>query len=103
MTDRIATITYALSAPTFPVGTTVDHIVVSISDTAVSPPILVSQNVPVGTTSVTFSNVAPGAYTASAQAEDATGAALGAAVTTTFTVDQPSTISLSLPSAITVA
>lgn len=103
MTDSVASITYALSAPTFPAGTVVDHIAVSISDPALSPPVSVTQNVAPDTASVTFANVAPGTYTASAVAQDATGAALGVAVTVSFTVSAPATIALSLPSAISVA
>ena len=103
MTDSVVSITYADSAATFPAGTVVDHIVVSIADTAASPPVLVSQNVPAATATVTFANVAPGTYTATAQAVDATGAALGAAATATFTVAAPATISVSLPASVSVA
>ena len=103
MTDSVATITYALSDPTFPASAVVDHIVVSIADAALTPPVSVSQSIPPGTTTATFANVAPGTYTASAQAVDATGVALGAAATTTFTVAAPATISLSLPASISVA
>jgi hypothetical protein len=103
MTDSVVSIVYAVSAPTFPAGTVVDHIAVSIADAAVTPPVLVTQNVAPDTATVTFTNVAPGTYTATAQAQDASGSALGTAVTTTFTVTAPATISLSLPASISVA
>ena len=97
MSNAVATIAYALSAPTFPAGSAVANVVVSITDTSVTPPVATTQTVADGTTTVTFANVAVGSYTASAQAVDATGAALGPAATTTFTITAPATIALSLP------
>jgi len=102
MSNAVLTLTYADSTPSFPEGTVIDHIVVGITDTSASPPVSSTTNVAPGTTSpITFLNVAPGTYTASAQAVDASGAALGGAATTTFTVAAPTTVSLSLPASIT--
>ena len=103
MTNEVLTIAYADSSPTFPAGSAVASIVVSITDTSASPPVSVSQTVAPGTASITFPNVAVGDYTASAQAVDASGAALGSPATTTFTVSAPATISLSLPVTLSAA
>lgn len=99
MSTAVLTISYQLSAPTFPAGTVVDHLVVSI--TGVTNP-TVAQKVAAAAPSVTFDNVQPDNYTYSVQAVDATGASLGTAVTGSFNVAAPATISLSLPSAVAV-
>lgn len=79
----------------FPAGSAVDHITVSISATQ-------SQDVPAATASVSFADVAPGDYTATASAKDATGAVLGTPATASFTVVAPATVTLSLPATVTV-
>lgn len=94
------TISYA-DVPGFPAGSAVANINVTVSnpDATVQP----VQSLPPATTSATFTATQVGNYGISVQAVDATGAALGPAVTATFSVQAPSTVTLSLPSSITVA
>ena len=97
--NEVGTITYA-DVPGFPVGTVVDHVLVTVTDSAVPPvnPTL-TQSVPDGTATVTFLNVAAGSYAFSVSGRDASGNVLGKPVTGTFTVVVPATITLSLPAA----
>jgi hypothetical protein len=99
MSTAVLAITYQLSAPTFAAGTVIDHLAVSITG-SVTP--VVSQSVSPLAPTATFANVVPDTYTASVQAMDASGNALGAPATTTFVVSAPATISLNLPSAVAV-
>ena len=87
----------------FAAGTVVGGIVASITDTSVTPPTAVTQTVAAGTASVSFPNVAAGSYSFSVQAVDGSTppVPLGSAVTGTFTITAPATISLSLPSGVT--
>jgi hypothetical protein len=98
MSTVVGTLTYA-DVPGFPAGTVVDHVVVSVSDTSVSPPTSTSQNVPPGTTSVTFADLDAGSYTFQVSAVDSSGVALGTPITGSFTVTAPATVTLNLPSA----
>lgn len=98
--NLIESITYAPSAPTFPAGTVVDHILCTLTGSTTPA---ISQSVAPLTASVTFPNVPADSYTVTAQAMDATGAPLGTAVSTTITITAPATISLNLPSAVTAA
>ena len=100
MSNAVATLTYA-DVPGFPAGSVVDHVDVSITNTATSA--VTTQHVAPGTAAVTFSNVDPGSYTASAQALDGSGNTLGTAVTASFSITAPGTVSLSLPASLVVA
>ena len=91
--NAIGAITYADVAG-FPAGSVVDHIAVTLTDAG---GVVTGQNVPPGTATVTFTNVAAGTYTTSVAAKSASGATFGTAVTGTFTVDAPATVNLSLP------
>jgi hypothetical protein len=102
MSNAVFSIAYADSPPVYPAGTTVAAVVVSISDTSVTPPVSTSQSVAPGTAAVTFANVDAGSYTYSVQAMDATSAPLGTAVTGTVSITAPATISISLPASATV-
>jgi hypothetical protein len=101
--NEVLTITYA-DVPGFPVGTVVDHILITVTDAAVPPvnPTL-TQSVPDGTATVTFLNIAAGNYSFSIAGRDVSGNVLGTPVTGTFTVTTPVTISLSLPVSATAA
>jgi hypothetical protein len=96
MANEVGAITYA-DVPGFPAGTVVDHILVTATDAAI-PPVnpMLTQSVPEGTATVTFTGIAFGAYTFSVQAETAAGQPLGTAVTGKFTVVAP-VVTLSLP------
>lgn len=104
-TPTMATLTSAISyadTPGFPAGSSVDHVLVNLVD-AGSGTVVASQSVAPGTGSVSFANIAPGTYTANAQAFPASGAGYGSAVVSApFTVAAPVTVTLSLPSAVTL-
>jgi hypothetical protein len=94
-----ANLVYA-DVPGFPVGDSVDHVLVSLTGPSTD-----TQQVAPGTAQVVFSGTyQAGSYTVTAQAFAPTGAALGsAAVSAPFTLTgAPTTITLSLPSAVTV-
>ena len=81
----------------FPAGTVPAGIVISLSGGAVAP-----QTVTAAPYSASFSDVPPGTYTASAQAVDASGNALGAAaVSAEFTIAAPD-VNVDVPSTVTV-
>lgn len=85
------------STPTpFPAGTAPAGISISISDGVSAPQIIAASPY-----SATFSNVAPGTYTASAQQVSGSGLPLGAAmVSAEFTVEAD--VSVDIPSSISV-
>jgi len=95
--NAIGAITYADVAG-FPAGSVVDHIAVTLTDAG---GVVTGQNVPPGTATVTFTNVAAGTYATSIAAKSAAGVTFGTAVTGTFTVDAPATVNLSLPNGAT--
>lgn len=99
MSTQVASVTYA-DVPGFPAGSKVDHVLVSIAGS--SPASAQSQSVAPGTNSVVFSNVVPDSYTITVQAQDAAGNNFGSPVTGTFTATD-TTVTLNLPSAVTVA
>ena|SRR6266704_1113269 len=98
MTVSVAVV-YA-DVPGFPVGTSVSAVKVTITDTSGNA---TSQSVAPGTNSVSFENVAAGDYLMSVQALDQNGVGLGTAVTGSFNVPAPSTITLSLPQSATAS
>lgn len=98
MSTVVGSITYA-DVPGFPAGASVDHVVVSITDTSVSPTTTVSQNIAPGTASVTFANLDTGSYSYTIAGVDGSGVVLGSPVTGSFSVTAPATITLNLPSA----
>ena len=80
----------------FPSGTVPSGIVISLSGGAVAP-----QTVTAAPYSGSFSDVAPGSYTASAQAIAADGSALGAAaVSAEFTIAAP--VNVDIPQTVSV-
>ena len=102
MSNEVLSIVYA-DVPGFAAGTVVSNVVVSIADTSVTPATTLTQTVAPGTAAVTFPNLDAGSYTFSVAGVDAAGTVLGTAVTGTFVVAAPATISLSLPSTVTAA
>jgi len=103
MSTVLATITYAASAPTFPAGTSVASIVATITGAAAGNTTPITQTVAAAAPSITFDNVIADSYTYSVAAVDSKGAVLGTAVTGSFTVSAPATISLSLPSTVAIS
>lgn len=99
MSNAIASIVYT-DVPGFPAGSVVDHVVVTVTSSGASQ----SQNVPPGTTSVTFENLADGDYTLSVAGVDASGNTLGTPATGSFTLSTgPTTVTLSLPASVTAS
>lgn len=84
------------SVPGFPPGTTIDHLQATLSGAADS-----SQSVPPDATSLVFDNLPAGGYSISLVAIGSDGANLGTPATTTFTLTDTSSISLSLPATLT--
>ena len=81
----------------FPAGTVAAGIVISLSGGVVPP-----QTVTVAPYSASFADVAPGTYTAAAQAIASDGSALGApAVSAEFTIAAPD-VNVDIPSTVTV-
>ena len=99
MSNAIAVVTYA-DVPGFPSGSAVSHIVATITD---SKGVATTQTVAPGTATVEFDNVAPDAYSISVAGVDSSGAVLGSPITGTFTITAPATVTLSLPSAVSVS
>lgn len=101
MTDAVASISYS-DVPGFPAGTSVGSIEVTVTPSGGTP---ILQSVAPGTTSVTFTGLADGNYTADAQAVGADDSLLGSPVSTTFTIASGGggTVTLSLPSGLSVA
>ena len=91
-------VTVATASAPFPAGTVAAGIVISIpNQTLVSP-----QTITAAPYSATFDNVAPGTYTATAQAVDHAGAPLGAASTSdSFTISAPD-VTVDVPQSISV-
>jgi hypothetical protein len=88
-------------AQTFPAGTTQGNILVSLTpDTGNTNPAQTPQTLPDAGT-VTFANVPPGAWVASAVREDAGGNPIGTAITSKVDVPAP-TVSINVPQTITV-
>jgi hypothetical protein len=92
-------VTVAVVSQEFPAGTVAGSIVVSLvpkaGQTAPTP-----QTLPDAGT-VTFANVAPGAWTASAVRDDGAGNAIGVAQTADFTVPTP-LVAVNVPSTVSV-
>jgi hypothetical protein len=91
-------VTLATQQQAFPAGTAAAGIVITLVGASVAP-----QHITAAPYSASFSDVAPGTYTASAQAVDANGNALGAgAVSAEFTVAAPD-VMVDVPSVVTVS
>ena len=97
--NAILAIAYA-DVPGFPAGSVVAHISASITG-AVTP--VVNQIVLPGTASITFANVPADTYSFSVAGVDASGNVFGTAVTGSFTITAPATVTLSLPSTVTAS
>ena len=90
------TITVASQSEQFPAGTVSSGIVVTLAG---HDPVTLTSAPSVAT----FANVADGEYAITAQAVDASGVALGAAVTGSVTVaTAPATVSIDVPASLTV-
>lgn len=97
--SKVISVTYA-PVDGFPAGSAVDHIAITVTDpNAVATGI----NVPADTASAPFDATIVGTYNVTAQAVAADGSVFGTAVNTTFVVAAPATVTLSLPSAVSVA
>lgn len=98
-TTQNAVLTLGYVSFTAPTGSVVDHvtIIAVAADPTHNPP---SQSVPPGTTTVTFSNLAPDTYTFTAQAFPASGPGFGSAVSTTLVVTG-TTVVLQIPGTLT--
>lgn len=91
-------VTLETVATPFPAGTVAAGISISLSGGAVP-----AQTVTAAPYTASFADVAPGSYTASAQALDANGQPLGAAaMSAEFTIAAPD-VSVDVPSTVTVA
>ena len=99
MSNAVAIIAYA-NVPGFPLGTVIDHVSVSVTD---QNNLVTKQDVKPGDTSANFTGLADGAYQATAQAFDGHGTGLGSPATASFTITSPQTVSLSIPSALSVS
>ncbi len=100
--NAILAIGFAGSAPTFPPGTVVASLAITVTGTAAGNTTPITGQVAPNSTSATVDITVPDTYTASVQAQDANGNALGPPATDTFVVTAPATVSLSLPSTVTV-
>lgn len=100
--DAVLAIAYTPSAPTFPEGTVVGSIQVTVTGSAVGNTTPVVGSVAAGTPSVTVDLTVADAYTYSVQALDASGNALGTAITGAFETVAPVLVSVSLPSSVSV-
>ena len=96
MSDLSFAVTYA-PVDGFPAGSAVANVVATITGTTSAA---VSQTVAPDAASIVFAAVAADTYAYSVAAVDATGAVIGTAVTGSFVVTAPATVSLSLPSAV---
>jgi VCBS repeat-containing protein len=83
-----------------PAGTVVDQIYAVIDTVPPSAPQV--QTIPPTGTSFSFSNLADGDYSYSVQAHDTNSQPLGTPVTGTFTVTDSATITIQVPSAVSV-
>lgn len=98
--STVASIVYS-DVPGFPPGSAVAAINVVV--TPDGGPANPAVQAPPGSTSVDLGVLAVGGYSFSVFATDANSAILGTPVTGTFSVAAPSTISLSLPSSVSMA
>lgn len=91
-------ISYA-PVPGFPVGSAVSAIQVNVTDpTGAVTPLLATPD----QASVAFDATVIGDYSVAVQAVDANGVVLGAAVSASFSVAAPATVTLSIPSAVSI-
>jgi hypothetical protein len=102
MANLVLTIAYT-STPGFAQGTVVSSVLVTVTGTASGNTTPVKQNVPDDTATVTFPLTVADTYNYSVQALDGNNNPLGTAVTGSFAITGPTTISLDLPSAVTAA
>jgi hypothetical protein len=97
----MSTITIGFTdTPGFPAGSAVDHVRLTVTGALGSS---ASQAVAVGVTSVNYTFGVPDTYTVTVQAVAADGSVFGTPVSTTFVVAAPATVTLSLPSSVSVA
>ena len=82
----------------FPAGSVVANIVATVTGSAAP----VSQTVPPGTSSISF-DLPPDTYNFSVAGVDASNNIFGTPVTGSFVIAAPNTVTLSLPSTVTVS
>ena len=99
-TSATCTITYAL-VPGFPAGSVVDHILITCKGvvSGVQPPLQLAP----GALTANYDVPVADTYTFTAQGMPLTGAGFGTPVTATLVITAATTVSLSLPSAMTAA
>lgn len=91
-------VTVATQQQAFPAGTAAAGLVITLVGASVAP-----QHVTAAPYTASFADVAPGTYTASAQAVAADGSALGAAaVSEAFTIPAPD-VMVDVPATVTVS
>lgn len=91
-------VTVATQQQAFPAGTAAAGLVITLAGASVAP-----QHVTAAPYTASFADVAPGTYTASAQAVDANGNPLGAAaVSEAFTIAAPD-VMVDVPATVTVS
>src|SRR5277367_6506338 len=90
-----------VDVPGFPVGSAVAMIAATVTNSANTA---VTQNVVPGTSTVTFPNLPADTYTYSVAGVDGSTPpnTYGTPVTGTFTITQPTTVTLNLPSTVSV-
>ena len=101
-----ATLAIAFALQTFPTGTTIADYEVTLTGTTTgaqpAQTLPASAGVPGTPAAAVFPDLQPDSYTASCQAVDASGDDIGEPATTSFTVTAPTTVSLAIPTSISV-
>jgi hypothetical protein len=96
--SKIIAVSYA-PVDGFPAGSAVDHIAITVTDPSAVATVI---NVAPDTASAPFDATIVGNYNVTAQAVAADGSVFGTPVSATFVVVAPVTVTLSLPSAVSV-
>ncbi len=97
--NAVLAVTYA-DVPGFPAGSAVAAVVATVVGSS-GPPL--TQSVPPGSPQIVFSNIPADTYSLTVAAQDAAGNTFGTPVTGSFTITAPSTVTLSLPSAVSTS
>lgn len=99
MSTKNISISYA-DVPGFAASTSVASVTLIVTDPA---GVATNSSLTPGQTSTTFEATAVGAYGVSVQGVDQNGNLLGTAVTASFSVDAPATVTLSLPFSLNIS
>jgi predicted phage tail protein len=96
--SKTVIVTLETVATPFPAGTVAAGIVITLSGGAAP-----SQTIAAAPYTASFAGVAPGTYTATAEAVDASGQPLGSAIVSAeFTIEADPTVNVDVPSTISV-